>query len=434
MPSLLNTNRPPVFCPGCSHDLVVKALDQAFQDLGLTGHDIALVSDIGCSGLLDTFFNTHALHGLHGRALTYAAGLKMSRPDLHVVATMGDGGLGIGGAHLLAACRRNLDLTLLILNNFNFGMTGGQFSATTPAESQVGSGFLNRLERPMDACQVLEAAGAPYLVRCSAYSGDLAARIAAAIDYRGFSALDIWGGCPGRYMKSNRISPRLIEEALGGLPPKNGPIPANERKEYNELVQEISSDLPLPELPPAIAPAFTPPQQGEHGVLILGAAGQRVVTAGELLCLAGMTAGLQASLKNDIPITVLTGHSVSEVILSPQAIDFTGLSEPSVILVLAEEGVARRRSAFGSLDDSCLVLRASPTLELPETRAEIIDLNLEDLGLKRADWALGSLAALAGRELILTRQMLEQAMAVRLPARIAESSCQVVELVCQKGL
>ena len=111
--------------------------------MGLKESQIVMVSDIGCSGLFDTFFNTHALHGLHGSALTYAAGLKLARPNLHVVVTMGDGGLGIGGAHLLSACRRNLDITLLVLNNFNFGMTGGQFSATTPPEATVGSGCLS---------------------------------------------------------------------------------------------------------------------------------------------------------------------------------------------------------------------------------------------------------------------------------------------------
>ena len=121
MYSLLNKNRPPIFCPGCSHERIAHALDKAFSNMNLRGDQIVMVSDIGCSGLFDTFFNTHAFHGLHGRALTYAAGLKLSRPELNVVVTMGDGGLGIGGAHLLAACRRNLDLTLLVLNNFNFG-------------------------------------------------------------------------------------------------------------------------------------------------------------------------------------------------------------------------------------------------------------------------------------------------------------------------
>ena len=100
--------------------------------MGFSGKDVVIVSDIGCSGLFDTFFNTHAFHGLHGRALTYATGIKMARPDLKVVVTMGDGGLGIGGAHVLSTCRRNIDLTLLVLNNFNYGMTGGQCSSTIP--------------------------------------------------------------------------------------------------------------------------------------------------------------------------------------------------------------------------------------------------------------------------------------------------------------
>ncbi|MDZ7760495.1 MAG: thiamine pyrophosphate-dependent enzyme [Desulfovermiculus sp.] len=429
MPSLLNTSRPPVFCPGCSHEFVVKALDKAFQDQGLSGTQIALVSDIGCSGLFDTFFHTHALHGLHGRALTYATGLKMARPDLHVVVTMGDGGLGIGGAHLLAACRRNLDLTLLILNNFNFGMTGGQFSSTTPPESSVGSGFLNQVERPMDACQVLEAAGAPYLVRTSAYAKDLAQTIAAGMKYRGFSALDIWGGCPGRYMKRNKISPKIIEDGLASLPAKDGVIPSNERKEYTQAIQEITAGKPEPSLPPAVTPTCSPPQDIEQGVLILGAAGQRVVTAGELLGLAGMCAGLQASQKNDYPITVLTGHSVSEVILSPEAIDYTGLSEPSVVIVLAEEGINRRKDVFDTLPQSSVVLRAVPDLGLSPTRAEVVDLDLKTKGIKKADYALASLAALAQMEKVLNRDMLETAIGFRFPAKIAEASRKVVAAV-----
>ena len=114
MTSMLNSERPLVFCPGCSHDRVVKALDKALIDMGLKENRVAIVTDIGCSGLFDTFFNTHAFHGLHGRALTYATGLKMARPDLSVIVTMGDGGLGIGGAHVLSTCRRNIDLTLVV--------------------------------------------------------------------------------------------------------------------------------------------------------------------------------------------------------------------------------------------------------------------------------------------------------------------------------
>ena len=183
MSSLINPNRPPAYCPGCSHGVVTRALDQCFQNMGIQNNQVVLVSDIGCSGLFDTFFNTHAFHGLHGRALTYATGIKLARPDLHVLVTIGDGGLGIGGAHLLSTCRRNIDVTLLILNNFNYGMTGGQFSATTPTDAQVGSGFLNQIEKPMDPCRVMQAAGASYISRISAYQNDLAYQMQPAIQF-----------------------------------------------------------------------------------------------------------------------------------------------------------------------------------------------------------------------------------------------------------
>jgi pyruvate/2-oxoacid:ferredoxin oxidoreductase beta subunit/Pyruvate/2-oxoacid:ferredoxin oxidoreductase gamma subunit len=408
---------------------VVKALDRSFQDQGLSGNQIVLVSDIGCSGLFDTFFHTHALHGLHGRALTYATGLKMVRPDLHVVVTMGDGGLGIGGAHLLAACRRNVDLTLLILNNFNFGMTGGQFSATTPAESTVGSGFLNSVERPMDACRVLEAAGAPFVLRTSAYAKDLSRAVTRAMGYPGFAALDIWGVCPGRYMKRNTISPQVIDRELSRLPAANGTVPANERQEYTEAVRERTGPQSDPEMPPAVAPICTAPQDREQGLLILGAAGQRVVTAGELAGLAGMCAGLQASQKNDYPITVLTGHSVSEVILSPEAIDYTGLSRPSAVMVLAEEGVVRRREVFATLPESSLVLRAVPDLEVPPTQAEVVDLDLKARGIHKADHALASLAVMAQRKRMISTEMLKAAIDLRFSPKIAEASRKVVDAV-----
>ncbi|MBW2240250.1 MAG: 2-oxoglutarate synthase, partial [Deltaproteobacteria bacterium] len=240
MSSLMNTGRPPVFCPGCSHDRITHALDKAFSNLGFQGQDIVIVTDIGCSGLFDTFFNTHAFHGLHGRALTYATGLKMAHPELNVIVTMGDGGLGIGGAHILSACRRNLDLTLLVLNNFNFGMTGGQFSATTPLDAQVGSGFLNRMERPMDLCQVASSAGAPYVKRFSSYTKNLVEEIENAIHFEGFSILDIWGICPGRYTKRNRLTPKTIEDTLAKMPSMKNPVPENLRKEYGRHYRELA--------------------------------------------------------------------------------------------------------------------------------------------------------------------------------------------------
>ncbi len=428
MDSLLNKNRPPVFCPGCSHDTVTKAVDRACGNMGLRGDQIAVVSDIGCSGLFDTFFNTHAMHGLHGRALTYATGLKMARPDLHVIVTMGDGGLGIGGAHLLAACRRNLDITLLILNNFNFGMTGGQASATTPNEAMVGSGFLNQLEAPMDACEVAAAAGAAHVTRCSSYDKGLAAKIEKAMRFKGFAFMDMWGVCPGRYTRRNKLSPKSIAASIDTLKPFAGEIKDNLRQEYGAGYRAIAATRAVASQPAAVEPIFTAPAAGRQEIMILGGAGQRIVTAGELLCLAGMTAGLHATQKNDYPITVLRGHSISELILSNGEVEFTGIDQPEVIIALGPEGVSRRKALFGTLGPETRVIKAAG-LELPPTRAEILEIDFKALAVKAPDMALAALAVLAREECVLTSEMLQKALEFRFTGKVLDLSRALIQKV-----
>jgi len=426
MDSLLNTERPPVFCPGCAHDKVVDALDKTFQTMGLTGDQVVIVSDIGCSGLFDTFFNTHAFHGLHGRALTYAIGLKMARPELNVIVTMGDGGLGIGGAHVLSTCRRNIDLTLLVLNNFNYGMTGGQCSSTTPQDARVGSGFLNRLEKPIDLCLVAGAAGAGFVSRASAYAADLPENLEKAIRFNGFSIVDIWGVCPGRYTRRNKLTPQMIDESLAKLPPLDDLVASNAREEYGSHYRQEASRL-TPALPPIrIEAEHTPPVNGRQEVVILGSAGQRIVTAGELLCLAGATAGLHASQKNDYPITVLRGHSISEVIVSDDEVGYTGIAQPSVVIALAPEGVAKRKKMLAGLSEDTLVIKAED-VDLPPCRAVIVEADFKAKKIKSQDRALAALALMAAQDNVLTMGMLKSALALRFKAAVLEMAMGVVE-------
>ena len=408
--TLLNPNRPPVFCPGCSHDRSLHALDRAFLQLGLQPGEIAMVSDIGCSGLFDTFFATHALHGLHGRALTYAAGLKLARPDLKVVVTMGDGGVGIGGAHFLAACRRNLDITLLILNNFNFGMTGGQFSCTTPADASVASGFLNAIEAPMDICSVAAAAGAPFVARCSAHQEGLSRLLAEALAFEGFSVVDLWGVCTGHYGRRNRLTPGIIEENLRRLPAFDGPVEANLRREYGAFYREAGSGSPgVPENWKGIEPTFLPPVRERREVVLLGAAGDRVISAASLLAHAAMLGGMQATQKNDYDITVMRGPSVSELILSPEPILFTGVQHPDVIIAIAPEGVVRKRDLFAKMSSGARVILAKG-LEIPHTAARILEIDFKGLDVKRTEQAFAALAVLARTRDPITSEMLEEAL------------------------
>lgn len=428
MSSLLNKSRPLVFCPGCSHERIARILDKTFQNMGLKGNQIVMVSDIGCSGLFDTFFNTHALHGLHGRALTYATGIKLARPELNVIVTMGDGGMGIGGAHILSACRRNLDLTLLVLNNFNFGMTGGQFSATTPSDAQVGSSFLNRIERPLDVCEVACSAGATYATRCSAYRKDLAEEIERAIRHKGFSVIDIWGVCTGRYLKQNKLTPQLIDETIAKLPPKKGVVKNNTRKEYGRHYREVAkSQKPAP--PPAkIDARFDPPEAGIQEVIILGDAGQRIITAGDILCIAGLTAGLKVTQKNEYNITVLRGPSISEVILSPEEIGFTGIERPAAIMAIGQEGVDRRAYIFDHLDKDTLIIQAHG-IEVPPSNANVHLVDFKGQGVKAHDWALASFSVLAKLRKVISLEMLQSALEARFKDPVLASIHDLVERV-----
>lgn len=428
MASLLNKSRPPVFCPGCTHERITHALDETFQNMNLSGDQVVIVSDIGCSGLFDTFFHTHALHGLHGRALTYAAGLKLARPELNVIITMGDGGLGIGGAHLLAACRRNLDLTLLILNNFNFGMTGGQFSVTTPTEAQAGSGFLNKLENPLDVCGLASAAGAAYVARCSGFVKNLSAEIEKAVRFEGFAVLDIWGVCPGRYTKQNRLTPQIIAKSLAKLPPANGPVQTNAKKEYGQHYRELAASVKPAPLPAKIEATFEPPESGRQEVILLGSAGQRIITAGAILCLAGLTAGLNVTQKNEYNITVLRGPSISEVILSADEIDFTGIIQPAVILALSQEGVDRRQYLFDRLNKHAVVIQVDG-VEIPRCNARIHRVDLKAQKIKARDRALAALSIIAKLNRAVHFDMLCAALKFKFKDEVLASALDLVKRV-----
>ena len=188
----------PIWCPGCGHFAVLNALTKALAARRAARDDVVLVSGIGCSSRLPAYADTHGFHGVHGRALPVAQGLKVARPDLTVIALGGDGdGFSIGGNHFLHACRRNVDITYVAMDNEVYGMTKGQASPTTPMDwdhsplTPHGPGV-----RPFRPAAVALSAGAPWIAR--GYSGNpnqMARLLAAAIDHRGFSFLHVLSQC-----------------------------------------------------------------------------------------------------------------------------------------------------------------------------------------------------------------------------------------------
>jgi len=360
------------YCPGCGHDLLAKPLDQAFVKLQIDPRHVVVVTDIGCIGLTCKYFDTNAFHGLHGRSITYACGLKLARPELKVVALMGDGGCGIGGTHLLNVARRNIGITLLVANNFNYGMTGGQHSVTSPAGSITATTPWGHIEAPMDLCATAGAAGAAWVWRASAFDKDLPDTIARAIEQPGFAMVDIWELCTAYFMPRNDLRKKGLMQMLERFDLTLGQQIDRPRPEYSQRYREVTASAR--ERKPSrrlIEASFSSELERQTGVLIAGSAGQKVKSASTAFAQGGMFAALQATQKDDYPITVKTGHSVAEVIFSPARIDYAGLEAADHLLLLSDHGVGRVRAKLAALPAESTVY-ADETLDLPAIRARVL--------------------------------------------------------------
>ena len=188
----------PIWCPGCGHYSVLNAITKALAELALPKEDVAVVSGIGCSSQIPAYTSVYGFHGVHGRALPVATGLKLARPDLTVLVTGGDGdGFSIGGNHFLHACRRNVDMTYIVMDNQVYGMTKGQASPTT--ESGWEGSKLTPEGTGVDPFQPLAialAAGANFIARASSSDPNgLARLIVEAVRHPGFSLIQVLSPC-----------------------------------------------------------------------------------------------------------------------------------------------------------------------------------------------------------------------------------------------
>jgi len=187
----------PDWCPGCGDYGVLNALQRALAELDIQPHNVLVVSGIGCSSNLPGFINAYGFHGLHGRSLPVAAGAKMANHDLTVIATGGDGdGYGIGVGHFVHTCRRNFDMTYIVMDNQIYGLTTGQASPTTEKDMRTKSTPAGVIEIPLNPMALALTCGATYVAR--GFSGEalhLAQIIKGAIEHKGFALVDIFSPC-----------------------------------------------------------------------------------------------------------------------------------------------------------------------------------------------------------------------------------------------
>lgn len=199
---------PHVWCPGCGNGIVLGAMIRAIHRLGLTKDEIVLASGIGCSGRMPVYVDFNTLHTTHGRALTFATGIKLANPALTVLAVMGDGdATAIGGNHFIHAARRNLNFTAIIINNQIYGMTGGQYSPTTPYGARAATAKHGHIEHAFSIAELAVTAGASFVARGTVYhAAQLDTLIEKAISKIGFSVVEIMSNCHIQFGRRNKMA------------------------------------------------------------------------------------------------------------------------------------------------------------------------------------------------------------------------------------
>jgi 2-oxoglutarate ferredoxin oxidoreductase subunit beta len=197
---------PHIWCPGCGHGIVTRSLVEAIDQLNLDPEKVCIVSGIGCSSRAPGYLNFNTLHTTHGRAIAFATGIKLANPDLKVIVISGDGDASaIGGNHLIHAARRNIDITTVVYNNNIYGMTGGQYSPTTPKGEKGTTAPYGNIDNNFDLCKLAQGAGATFTGRSTVYHAKmLTDLIRKGIENKGFSFVESRSLCPTYYGRKNK--------------------------------------------------------------------------------------------------------------------------------------------------------------------------------------------------------------------------------------
>ncbi len=253
---------PHIWCEGCGNGVLLNSFLEALNELKLDMNKIVVVSGIGCIGRAAGYVNVDSFHTTHGRAIPFATGIKLANPDLRVVVISGDGDLfAIGGNHFIHAARRNIDLEVICANNFNYGMTGGQYGPTTPLESWTTTTPYGNIEHPFNLVHLAAASGAVYVARWTTLQvRRLKNSIKQALHKEGFSFIEVISPCPELYGRRNKLgSPldmmkkfKLVSQVQHGYDPAKAEITQDqiiigefvdiEKPSYGRLLREMTAE------------------------------------------------------------------------------------------------------------------------------------------------------------------------------------------------
>ncbi len=228
---------PHLWCAGCGHGIVLNSLIRAVEKLGMSKNEIVMVSGIGCSSRISGYVDFHTLHTIHGRALAFATGVKMSKPELNVIVPMGDGdALAIGGNHFIHAARRNIDITAIVMNNRIYGMTGGQYSPLSGYGTIATTAPYTNIDQGFDVVDLATAAGATFVARTTTYHvQQLTDLIRKAVLHEGFSVLEVMTQCPTYFGRKNKQGGAV--EMMKYMQKITAPIGSKAKQKNPELIE-----------------------------------------------------------------------------------------------------------------------------------------------------------------------------------------------------
>ncbi|NNF98135.1 MAG: 2-oxoacid:ferredoxin oxidoreductase subunit beta [Desulfobacteraceae bacterium] len=228
---------PHIWCAGCGHGIVLNSMIRSIETLGMSKNEIVMVSGIGCSSRICGYVDFHTLHTIHGRALAFATGVKMSKPELNVIVPMGDGdALSIGGNHFIHAARRNIDITAIIMNNRIYGMTGGQYSPLSGAGTLATTAPYHNIDPDFDVVKMAMAAGATFVARTTTYHAkETTDMIRQAILHEGFSVVEVMSQCPTYFGRKNRLGSAV--DMMKQMKSITAPIGSKAARENPEIIE-----------------------------------------------------------------------------------------------------------------------------------------------------------------------------------------------------
>ncbi len=474
---------PHIWCQGCGLGTALTTFISALQWLeanrGWDLDKVAVVSGIGCTGRIAGYIRLDSFHTTHGRAIPFATGLKLANPELKVIVLSGDGDIaGIGGNHFIHAARRNLDITVVCVNNFNYGMTGGQVGPTTPHEARAVTTQYGNFEYPFNLPYLAAASGASFVARWTVlHARRLEWTLRQAMEHPGFSFVEVIAPCSTAYARWNPegrgLDPsnlrrrglevlkyyREVGQIAHGTHPKDAGIRVDEKGLITEIIEGKFSDDPKPDLRGAIdrleAQAEkwwlaekkalderpTLRRRTDHvprtDVQLGGFGGQGIISAGRIIGeAAAIYDGLEACFTQSYGPEARGGSAGSQVVISSDPIHHPHLIEPTTAIIMSQGAYDKY---VPSLTPGGTLLIDDGLVVLPDNHREDIAIHglpatqlAEELGNNRAanTVMLGFWTAIAG---VVSREAMLQAVVTSVPPRTIDVNRQAFDVGYERG-